>query len=175
LFLGRLAHQKGAIYAIQAMKYLKLSDYSLVITGTLGTSNDDIQIKKFIEKEGLSEKIIFSGFLQGEQLEEIIANAVCVVCPAIWYENMPNTVLEAYAHGKPVVASRIGSLAEIVVDGVTGFLFEPKNSKELAKRLQCYIDNPDLSIMQGKNAFGFCCNKYSKEEHLRKLMEVFSK
>ena len=51
----------------------------------------------------------------------------CVL--AIWYENMPNTVIEAYAYGKPVVASRIGSLAEIVEDNKTGLLFEMKNSR----------------------------------------------
>lgn len=61
----------------------------------------------------------------------LLSHSTCIVCPAIWYENMPNTVIEAYAYGKPVVASRIGSLAEIVENDETGLLFEMKNSKDL--------------------------------------------
>jgi len=172
LFLGRMAHQKGTIYAVEAMSYLKDTDYLLKITGSISGSEEDQKIWEYIRDKGLENKIVFTGFRQGQELEELINRAVCVVCPAIWYENMPNTVIEAYAHGKSVVASRVGSLREIVEDGKTGFLFEMKNSLEMADKLRLFIENPNLSTELGRNARNKCCNVYNEEMHMRKVINT---
>lgn len=172
LFLGRMAHQKGVIYAIEAMKYLKNTDYVLKITGTLSDSPEDRKLANYIQDNGLENKIVFTGFKRGGELTELINRAVCIVCPAIWYENMPNTVIEAYAHGKPVVASNVGSLAEIVVDGETGFLFEMKNSKEMAERLMRFVDDESLSTEMGKNAREKCCKEYNEDVHMARILAV---
>lgn len=172
LFLGRIARQKGTIYAVAAMSYLKNTDYVLKITGTISNSEEDQEIWSYIHSNHLEDKIVFTGFKEGEELEELINGAVCIVCPAIWYENMPNTVIEAYAHGKPVVASRIGSLAEIIVDGETGFLFEKKNSQEMADKLRQFIDDDNLSAQLGLKARNKCCNDYSEHTHMEKVIDV---
>lgn len=172
LFLGRMAHQKGTIYAIEAMKYLTDSDYVLKITGNITDSEEDQRIWRYIQDNGLENKIIFTGFKRGKELEELISKATCIVCPAIWYENMPNTVIEAYAYGKPVVASRIGSLQEIVVDGETGFLFEPKNAKELSEKLKCFVLDSSLCEKLGVNARKKCDIDYSKEKHMEKVLKI---
>lgn len=172
LFLGRMAHQKGTIYAIEAMKWLKETDYVLKITGTISESEEDQAIWKYIQENNLENKIIFTGFKYGQELEELIARSTCIVCPAIWYENMPNTVIEAYAHGKPVVASRIGSLAEIVVDNETGLLFEMKNSEEMAQKLQLFIDDNELSAKFGKAARLKCENDYCEDNHMKEVIEI---
>lgn len=170
LFLGRMAHQKGTIYAIEAMKYLKDTDFVLKITGTISDSQEDQKIWKYIKDNGLEDKIVFTGFKYGDELEELIGRSTCVVCPAIWYENMPNTVIEAYAHGKPVVASRIGSLAEIVEDGKTGILFEMKNSKDMAQKLKQLVTNSELAVQLGKNARKVCEEKYCEERHMYRVI-----
>lgn len=172
LFLGRMAHQKGVFYAIEAMKYLKNSDYVLKITGSITESKEDQEILRFIKDNNLEKKIIFTGFLTGENLENLIKNATCVVCPAIWYENMPNTVIESYAYGKPVVASRVGSLAEIIDDGKTGFLFEMKNSYMLAEKLKKFIYDYDLASIMGENAREKCEKEYNVDCHFRELIPV---
>lgn len=172
LFLGRMAHQKGTIYAIKAMKYLKETDFVLMITGTLSESEEDQKILKYIKSNDLENKIIFTGFQHGAALEKLISRATCIVCPAIWYENMPNTVIEAYAYGKPVVASRIGSLAEIVVDGETGFLFEMKNAKDMADKLQRFVVESDLSINLGKKARIKCEKDYSENAHMKSVISI---
>ena len=172
LFLGRMAHQKGVIYAIEAMKWLKETDYVLKITGVISDSEEDQAIWKYIKDNGLENKIVFTGFKYGSELEHLIARSTCIVCPAIWYENMPNTVIEAYAHGKPVVASRIGSLAEIVVDNETGMLFEMKNSEEMAQKLRLFVDKASLSSELGRKARAKCEEEYSEEVHIRKVLGV---
>lgn len=172
LFLGRMAHQKGTIYAIEAMNYLKNTDFVLMITGSISDSEEDRKIWEYIKNNDLDKKIIFTGFKQGIELENLISKSTCIVSPAIWYENMPNTVIEAYAYGKPVVASNVGSLAEIVEDGKTGFLFEMKNSRSLAEKLKCFIDNPNLAHIMGKNAREKCEREYSEDRHFNKLLPV---
>ncbi len=172
LFLGRMAHQKGVIYAVKAMEYLKDTKYSLKITGEITDSQEDQELWNYITSRGLQNKITFTGFVQGNALDNLIDYATCIVCPAIWYENMPNTVIEAYAHGKPVVASRLGSLAEIVEDGKTGFLFEPKNFVELSVKLRKLIDEPELSKTLGVNARKKCELEYSEETHMNKVLDI---
>lgn len=170
LFLGRMAHQKGTIYAIKAMKWLKDTDYVLKITGEISDSKEDQELWQYIGNNGLESKIVFTGFKKGKELEDLIANCTCVVCPAIWYENMPNTVIEAYAYGKPVVASKVGSLAEIVVDGETGLLFEMKNDKELADKLKMFIDDSELSARIGRQAREKCEKEYCESLHMDKVL-----
>lgn len=170
LFLGRMAHQKGTIYAIEAMKWLKDTDYVLKITGKITEKEEDQKLWKFILDNGLDDKVIFTGFIHGEELENLVARATCILCPAIWYENMPNTVIEAYAHGKPVVASRIGSLAEIVVDNETGMLFEMKNSKDLAEKLMYFVNDYNLSEKLGRSARKKCEREYNEENHMTKVL-----
>ncbi len=172
LFLGRMARQKGVRYAVEAMKWLKDTGYVLKITGTLSDSREDMEIRNEICENGLENKVVFTGFLQGQELEELISRAACIVCPAIWYENMPNTVIEAYAHGKPVVASRIGSLAEIVDDNETGMLFEMKNSAELAKKLKMFTEDRTLSEKLGRNAREKCEKDYAEDIHMDRVIRV---
>lgn len=172
LFLGRMAHQKGTIYAIEAMKYLRDTDYVLKITGEISESDEDQKIWKYINDNNLEKKVVFTGFKHGQELERLISRATCIVCPAIWYENMPNTVIEAYAYGKPVVASRVGSLAEIVVDGETGFLFEMKNAEDMAQKLKLFLDNQTLSSALGRQARNKCEKAYNEAIHMNKVVRV---
>ena len=172
LFLGRMAHQKGTIYAIEAMKYLKNTDYVLKITGQITESLEDQEIWNYIKENELEDTIVFTGFKQGKELEALISRATCIVCPAIWYENMPNTVIEAYAYGKPVVASRIGSLAEIVEDGKTGLLFEMKNSKDMADKLLKLVEDETLSQKLGKQAREKVEKDYCEEKHMNRVLSI---
>lgn len=172
LFLGRMAQQKGTIYAIKAMNYIKETDYILKITGEITDSFEDQQIWNYIIENKLQEKIVFTGFKHGKELNDLISHSTCVVCPAIWYENMPNTVIEAYAYGKPVVASNIGSLAEIIIDKETGFLFEPKNAKEMSEKLKQFIDEPYLSEQLGRKARLKCEKEYSKNKHMEQVIKI---
>lgn len=172
LFLGRMAHQKGTIYAIEAMKYLKNTDFVLKITGQISDSKEDQAIWKYIKENKLEDKIVFTGFKNGKALEGLISRATCIVCPAIWYENMPNTVIEAYAYGKPVVASRIGSLAEMVEDDETGMLFEMKNGMDLSKKLRRFVEEPALSRTLGMNARYKAENDYAVEKHMNRIVRI---
>ena len=74
----------------------------------------------------------FKGHLTGKALETTLRKASVVVMPSEWHENSPLSILEAMAHAKPIVASRIGGIPELVRDGETGLLFEPKDTQQLS-------------------------------------------
>jgi len=154
------------------MKYLRDTDYVLKITGQISDSQEDQEIWNYIKDNKLEDKIVFTGFKHGNELQELLSHSTCIVCPAIWYENMPNTVIEAYAYGKPVVASRIGSLAEIVENDETGLLFEMKNSKDLSEKLRRFIDDPTLSKKLGMNARHKVENEYAVEKHMNSVLRI---
>lgn len=172
LFLGRMAHQKGTIYAIEAMKYLKDTDYVLKITGTPGDSDEDNKIVEYIKENGLQDKIVFTGFKKGKELDELIDKCTAVVCPAIWYENMPNTVIEAYAHGKPVIASKIGSFNNIIEDNKTGLLFIARDAKDCSRKMIEMIEDSQKPVIMGKNARKKCEKEYSPNQHFNSLMKI---
>ncbi len=173
LCLGRFAEEKGFRYVVEAMQYLKDLPVKLAITGT--EESCDEALKKEIERLGIREKILFTGFIKGQALEDLTRNALCVACPAVWYENLPNVVLESYAYGKPVIASNLGSLAEIVEDGKTGLLFEPKNVQQIASCIRTLAEDPAKTEELGRNARKVCEEKYGKEAHWQRFLEIAQK
>lgn len=172
LFLGRFHQQKGAIYAVKAMGRLKDLHIKLKITGDIDNSDECKNILNIIRETGIEDKVEFVGFQTGDNLKNLIDKSLCIVNPAIWYENMPNTVIEAYAHGKPVIASNIGSLSEIVQDGTTGLLFPKKDDEALAKCIRMLCENEDIAIKLGKQARTVCEKLYSKDVHMERLLRL---
>jgi glycosyltransferase involved in cell wall biosynthesis len=78
--------------------------------------------------------------------------ARCVVVPSEWYEGFPRVIIEAYACGIPVVASRLGSLSELVEEGKTGSLFSPGSADELSEVMGRMILDPDMACRLGQEA-----------------------
>lgn len=131
LYHGRLSEEKGLLTLLQAVE--RLPQVRLIIAGT-GPMED--ALKQFVAAHRLEHRVQLVGFQQGEALHKLICEAKCVVLPSEWYENGPYAVMEAMAQGKPVIASRIGGLPEMVEHGVTGYLCEPFSSASLAACIQ---------------------------------------
>ncbi|NDP47665.1 MAG: glycosyltransferase, partial [Sulfuriferula multivorans] len=119
LFVGRLSVEKGVATLAEAMAVLP--DMSLRVAG------DGPEEELLAGVAGIARL----GSMPSEAVRQEMACAVALVVPSIWYENFPRTIVEAFACGLPVIASRIGALADIVTDGVTGLLFEPANARDL--------------------------------------------
>ena len=117
----------------------------------------------------------FCGHLNGNELRTFYLHSRVFVLPSIWYEGFPNTLLEAMTYAKPVVCSRIGGLPEIVDDGVTGLLFEPGNSDDLAKKIRYLWDRPELCRKMGQAGREKALREYSPEKYYQHLMEVYEK
>lgn len=173
VYSGRIEKYKGVHVVIDALNYCD-DRAELYLTGTLGDDEYSQYLKSIIKKNNLQNRVKFVGFLNREELIHLIGDANCVICPSLWYENMPNAVIEAFALGKSVVASRLGSLCELINPGFNGFLFTPNDSKDLARYLNKYLDDPSLSGFLGHNARKDCEEKYNANIHLAKIKKLMS-
>lgn len=172
LCLGRFSPEKGYIYALEAMRYLKDIPVKIYITGTEEECAESIL--KVIAEYDIRNKVEFIGFQSGESLKHITREAMCVACPSICYENLPNVILEAFAYGKPVIASDIGSLSDMVQDGVNGFLCEPKNAEQIANCVRKLYCDSTLCREMGIKARKKAETEYSPEQHWSKFIEIYS-
>ncbi|PIX97177.1 MAG: transferase [Hydrogenophilales bacterium CG_4_10_14_3_um_filter_63_21] len=161
LFVGRLSIEKGMATLAAAMALLP--DAQLRVAG------DGPEAGLLDGMAGVAKL----GSLPGEAVRQEMSHAAVLVVPSIWYENFPRTLVEAFACGLPVIASRIGALAELVRDGETGLLFEPGNPRDLADKMAWALAHPELTAAMGRNARAQYETEFSAEVNYRRLMEIY--
>lgn len=128
LNFGRLTTEKGVQVLIDACARAKLP---LVVAGD-GPRRADLEARA----AGCGVPVTFVGHQSGAALWSYVSGATAVCLPSIWYENAPKSLLEAQARGKVVIASDVGGMPEMVIDGETGFLVPPGNVGALARALE---------------------------------------
>jgi glycosyltransferase involved in cell wall biosynthesis len=163
LYSGRLSVEKGIEYLLQASESLAAA---VRIAG-------DGPLQSQAELAAASAGTVYLGRLTHDAVLDEIRRAVAVVIPSVWFEGFPMAVVEAYATATPVIASRIGSLAEIVEDGVTGILCEPHDAEGLRQRLEWAIANPEAMSRMGTNARRRYEERYRGRAHLDALMKAY--
>lgn len=162
LFVGRLSVEKGVATLAQAMTLLP--DAKLRVAG------DGPEAELLDGAAGVTRL----GGLPGETVRQEMSRAAALVVPSICYENFPRTIVEAFACGLPVIASRIGALAELVRDGETGLLFEPGNPRDLADKLAWAQAHPEQMAEMGHTARAQYEAEFSAEVNYRRLMEIYA-
>lgn len=170
LYFGRISVEKGVDTILKA--YEQLPDHQVRIVGD-DTTDEAIRLKKYIKKNKL-KNIKFLGFKSGSDLEEEIKNARFTIIPSIWYDNLPNTALESFQYGKPIIASNIGSLPELVIDGCNGYLFESHEYSRLIEKIRLFDDDKAVQMM-GRNSKERLEEKFSSEKHYKLLMSLFNR
>lgn len=140
LFVGRLSEEKGVAVLAHALRARTLAEPLRVAgEGPLAPLLADLP-----DAEAL-------GPLPPDAVYRQMARARALVLPSIWYENFPRTLVEAYANGLPVIASRLGAMAALVQHGQTGLLFNPGDADDLARTLAWALDHPtELARMGGQ-------------------------
>lgn len=162
LFVGRLSTEKGVSTLAQAMA--RLPDACLRVAGD-GPQRQDV--------EGLNN-VTLLGSLPKEAVQAHMSRALALVVPSIWYENFPRTIVEAYASGLPVIASRIGALAEIVQEQATGLLFDPGNPEDLAQKLHWALAHPEDMRQMGRRARALYEGEFTPAVNYRQLTAIYN-
>jgi glycosyltransferase involved in cell wall biosynthesis len=125
-------------------------------------------------RAGAPDNVVFRGRLDHDEVLERIKSAALVVVPSRWFEGFPMTVLEAFSAGTPVIASRIGSLAEVVEDGVSGLTREVDNHDSWKSAIQLLLDDRHMAATLGQGARMAYEGKYTDQQNLVRLMDLYS-
>lgn len=167
VYFGRLSPEKGVETLVRAAAAAGVG------IDLIGTGPDVDRLRSLAA--ALEADARFLGFMSGSALEEAIGAARAVVVPSEWYENAPLSVLEAYALAKPVVASRLGGLPELVEHGETGWLFEAGSADELAAVLRGLSDAGDAEIRTaGERARDRVTAEFSPGRYLDEVRELYA-
>jgi glycosyltransferase involved in cell wall biosynthesis len=133
--------------------------------------------RKVLEEEAKRQRlrnVTFMGFLSGPDLQTEIDQAAFGVVPSQCYENCPYAAMELMAAGKPVIASRLGGLSELIDEGATGYLFQPESDGELAERMRTLWSSAGLRRQMGAAARARAENMFKPEAHLAAITELYA-
>ncbi len=171
LFFGRLSREKGIDFLIESFKTAasELGEIKLKIAGE-GPEKE--KIEKAIKGHRNIELI---GVKKGRKLKDIISQSLAIIAPSLWPENFPYTVLESYALAKPVIASRVGGLEEMIDEEKTGLLFSLGDQKELAKKIIWAANNQKETAIMGKRGLKKAKEEYYSQKHYQKILSIYER
>lgn len=162
-FMGTIIPAKGLHVLIKAINGIKSDSAALKIYGKLKDYPGFEGYLQSLKRAVRNRNIEFMGEFRHEEIREVLNSVDVLIVPSIWQENSPLIIREAFAAKVPVIASRIGGIPELVKDGVDGLLFNPRDSNDLQKKLECVINTPDI-ISGFKNNMGDMRNIEGNEE-----------
>ncbi|ENH96610.1 glycosyltransferase [Gracilibacillus halophilus YIM-C55.5] len=169
LFTGRLVELKGVNYLIEALKELKKKRQDWVCW-IVGTGEEEENLRQLTRELGLEQEVIFLG--RRQDVPGIVSMADLFVLPTL-IENQPLSVIEAQVAGKPVIASEVGGIPEIIEHGVTGILTPPEDAWNLYKNIDLLLSNKKYRKKLGSNAKKWGMSHWSIEKGMRNLMKIY--
>jgi len=167
LFLGRIVPEKGLRYLVEAFKQVD-TDKKLVISG--GSSDTEDFMNELKEMAQGDERIIFTGFVQGQLLEELYSNAYVYTLPSD-LEGMPLSLLEAMSYGNCCLVSDIAECAEVVEDKAV--TFAKSDVADLKEKMQWLCDNKEVVMKYKNEAAEFICKKYNWDEIVDRTVKLY--
>ena len=167
LFLGRLVPEKGIKYLIEAFKQVDTEKKLVIAGGSSDTSEFENEMKEIAKED---KRILFTGFVQGQELEELYSNAYVYALPSD-LEGMPLSLLEAMSYGNCCLVSDIPECAEVVED--KALIFQKSNVEDLQEKLQDACDHPEMVMEMKKHAADFICKKYNWDDVVEETMKLY--
>ncbi|MGB9720415.1 MAG: glycosyltransferase family 4 protein [bacterium] len=167
LFMGKIERIKGIIPLIDACRVN--SQVRLKIAGRI-----DEQLKEeFLSK--LPSNVEYVGMKQGDELYNLIEDCIALVLPSICYENQPFSILEAFARGKPAIASNLGGIVELVGNNERGILVSPSDSKAISEAMIFMLKEKDETKKMGEDAYEYVKKEHTPEKHYHRLIEIYER
>jgi glycosyltransferase involved in cell wall biosynthesis len=163
LFVGRLSPEKGAAVLLDAAARVPDIPVRLVGDGPLRASLS----------QSSPPNVTFVGQLSESEVADEYRRARFLVVPSVCFEGCPLVISEAMSHGLPIIASKIGGLPELVVEGESGLLFEPGASTDLADRMRdLWLDPAELRRL-GRSGYQRARQEFSEEGYWSRLREIY--
>jgi glycosyltransferase involved in cell wall biosynthesis len=158
---------KGIAYLIEAISHLQNVDLQIA-----GDGPERAELERVTAVFGVSDEVTFTGWI--DDVAEMMSSWDIYAQPSV-AEGLGIAALEAMALGIPVVASDVGGLREIVVDGKTGYLVSPKSPARLAARIRDLADDPGLRAQLGSAAQERAKKEFSRERECAAIQSAYEK
>lgn len=166
LYFGRLSYEKGIDLLIRAASRTGKGTLKIVGEGPISDELRELAA-------GLGAPVEFMGFRTGDELKALLEGAQFVVVPSRWYENLPFSVMESLAAGKPLVAADIGGIPEMVEDDVNGLLFPNGDEERLASCLSRMLGDAELRRRMAAAGREKAERLYNADRHYSEVMKVY--
>lgn len=168
VFAGRLSAEKGIDTLLAAWERLA-RPVPLKVVGD-GPLADRVRAAA-----AANSAVEYLGRRPLPELLDVIGGAACLVMPSVWYETFGRTIIEAYAKGTPVIASRLGAMAELVDEGRTGLLFTAGDAADLAAAVDRLLADPAAAARMRPAARREFEEKYTAASNYRQLMAIYDR
>ncbi len=176
LSCGRVIERKGYPYLIQAMPQVLevYPDAQLVITSD---GDKRAECEEWIKKLKLEDSVTMTGYISNEELSDLYRNCTIYVHPSIIdsrgdTEGLGVVLVEALANKKPVVASAVGGIVDVIKEGVSGLLVDEKQPAQLADKITYLLANPDEAAALGQSGFEFGVKFFSWDNIILRLSDI---
>ncbi len=175
VYVGRIEPVKGVHVLLEAVKLLRERHAISVPVRIIGTGSGEYRshVEGFVSSNRL-ENVVFTGSCSKSAVLDYLSKASFSVVPSLWYDNMPNALLESMSVGTPGIVPAHGSFPEIVEHGETGLYFIPGNAADLALRMKDLLNRPDVCRKMGEEARTYVSEHHSPERHYESLMDVLA-
>ncbi len=172
LWMGRLTPEKRVDWLIKAFEEIKdrVPNLKLVIAG--GTSATDEHVERLKKCASRDKRIIFAGYVAGQEKEELFSNALLFILPS-YLEGLPIALLEAMSYELPCLVSDISPHKEVITEGIDGFFFKSNNFSDFVGKLGRLLENPEKLGDIGGNARRKVEKEYNWDGVIRKTEEVY--
>jgi len=172
LYAGALVAHKGVDVLVAAYAVLvdTLPDAVLWLVGD-GPERGELEA---LVAEAELDGVRFWGWRTEEELGDLYRRARLVVIPSVWFENAPLVAIEAMAHGRPLVASRVGGLPELVDDGETGLLFSRGDADDLAAKMRLLLTDHALATRMGRAGRRRYAKLGMPKDHVDGLLDIYT-
>jgi len=176
LYLGRIHRIKGIDILVKAFYYaIKMLNFDNALLVIVGSDDGYLdELERMLTSLNITDSVLLTGPLYGKDKLEAYLDADVFVLPSR-YETFPNVVLEAYSCSRPVIASNVESIPDIVIHGKTGLLFRSGDAEELAKMIMRMITHPEEAEKMGCRARKLVEEKYSIESVVSSLETLYER
>lgn len=168
LFVGRLSPEKGILTLLEAWRQIRRVPLKIVGEGPMRE-----EMAAIVQRQGLEGSVELLGHRPRADVLALMRRARFLVFPSEWYETFGRVAIEAFACGVPVIAARLGAMAEIVDAGRTGLHFTPGDSDDLASQVEWAASHPDRVAGMGRSAREEFEAKYTAVRNYEMLTRIY--
>lgn len=169
VYYGRLSEEKGILTLLRAMQKVKTSKLLII-----GDGPQRPVLEQFAATHGLAN-VEFLGNRGARELVTLVGRAKFVVVPSEWYDNSPLVIYESFSLGKPVIATRLGGMPELITDGLNGRLFDAKDDVTLTQLIHALLRDETKLKEMSRAARATAEREFDPEVHYQRIHAVYQR